>query len=86
LEHLTIEAISQFLLTAAPTDGAKPPPLRDVDKKERKEKLRETFLRFHPDKFEGRVMRRVKASEQETVREAIGQVVRALNALMGDNA
>lgn len=85
LEQLTMEAISEFLLTVAPTEGVKPPPLRDADKKERKEKLRETFLRFHPDKFEGRFMRRIVASEQETVREAIGQVVRALNTLMGDS-
>ncbi|KAF9469627.1 hypothetical protein BDZ94DRAFT_1242876 [Collybia nuda] len=84
LDNLTTEAISEFLLTAAPTDGTQPPPLRDVDKKERKEKLRETFLRFHPDKFEGRFMKRIKASDREIVREAIGQVVRGLNTLMGD--
>lgn len=85
LQQLTMEAISEFLLTAAPSEGVKPPPLRDTDRKERKEKLRETFLRFHPDKFEGRFMKRIKASDQENVREAIGQVVRALNVLMGDS-
>lgn len=42
------------------------------------------MLRFHPDKFEGRVMRRVKESDKDKVREAVGQVARALNALMGE--
>ncbi|KAK0460953.1 uncharacterized protein EV420DRAFT_168198 [Desarmillaria tabescens] len=34
-------------------------------KKERKDKLRETYLRFHPDKFESRLMKLVKTGEQE---------------------
>jgi len=54
----------------------------EKEKKLRKEKLRETFLRFHPDKFEGRLMNRVRESDRERVREAVGIVVRVLNALM----
>lgn len=77
LEHLTVESISAFLL---PINSA----LEDPTKKERKEKLRETMLRFHPDKFEGRLMKRVREGERDKVKEAIGQVVRALNALMGE--
>ncbi|KAF8911515.1 hypothetical protein CPB84DRAFT_1812351 [Gymnopilus junonius] len=75
--ELTEEAISTFLLPNAELerDGA-------AVKKERKERLREAFLRFHPDKFEGRFMKRVKESKREKVREAIGQVSRVLNALM----
>lgn len=78
-DDLTAEAIASFLLspgTGAKADGEK-------GQKERKEKLRETFLRFHPDKFEGRFMERVRQSEKEKIREAIGQVVRVLNNLMG---
>ncbi|EFI28213.1 hypothetical protein CC1G_14238 [Coprinopsis cinerea okayama7 len=54
-DAFTKEAISAFLL---PSEGE--------DKRERKERLRESFLRFHPDKFEGRFMRRIR-SEDEAV-------------------
>jgi hypothetical protein len=83
LDDLTAEAISMFLLPPS-TSTTPAPPLGALDKKERKEKLRETFLRFHPDKFEGRIMKRVKEGERDKVREAIGQVVRVLNTLMGE--
>ncbi|KAJ7502970.1 hypothetical protein B0H11DRAFT_2274388 [Mycena galericulata] len=75
LEDLTVDAIAAFLV---PSSG-------ESDKKNRKDKLRETFLRFHPDKFEGRLMNRVRESDQAHVREAIGVVVRALNKLMGED-
>jgi hypothetical protein len=55
-----------------------------MEKKHRKDKLRETFLRFHPDKFEGQLMSRVRESDRQRVRDAIGVVVRALNALTGE--
>jgi hypothetical protein len=70
LEDLTLESISTFLL-------------RDISNTTRRDKLRETMLRYHPDKFEGRILKHVKESEKETVREAVGQVARALNELMG---
>ncbi|KAJ7583308.1 hypothetical protein C8J56DRAFT_710495, partial [Mycena floridula] len=69
LEDLTTEAISSFLFG---------------DTKSRKDKLRETFLRFHPDKFEGRLMGRVKQGDREKVKNALGQVVRILNDLMAE--
>ncbi len=72
VEDLTLEAISAFLLPYTAQDA----------EKGRKEVLRETFLRFHPDKFEGRFMKRVHENEQESVREGIGRVVRVLNTLM----
>ena len=71
-EEFTKETISTFLLSSSDRD----------DKKARKDLLRETFLRFHPDKFEGRFMQRVKADNQERVREAIGQISRVLNHLL----
>jgi len=80
VEELTAEAISSFLL---------PPPGPEKDdsslKKEKKDRLREAFLRFHPDKFEGRFMARVNDKEKEKVREAIGQISRVLNLLMGES-
>lgn len=80
LELITMDAIAKFILSASP--AAQLPTLEAAEKKDRKERLRETMLRFHPDKFEGRLMKRVKESDQVKVREAVGQVVRALNTLM----
>jgi hypothetical protein len=77
LDDLTAEAISAFLLPSS--NKLLPVELKE---KEKREKLRETILRFHPDKFEGRIMNRVKESHQDKVREAVGQVIRALNTLM----
>ncbi|KAF7362239.1 hypothetical protein MVEN_00570100 [Mycena venus] len=76
LDDLTVEAITTFLVPL-PANG-------ETEKKHRKDKLRETFLRFHPDKFEGRLMNRVRETDQQRVRDAIGVVVRALNALIGE--
>ncbi|KAH7927444.1 hypothetical protein BV22DRAFT_274774 [Leucogyrophana mollusca] len=89
VEHLTPEAISAFLIptpiTSAPTrDTGITVPTDDSQIKEKKEKLRETMLRFHPDKFEGRLMRRVVDRDKDRVKEAVGQIARALNTLMGD--
>ena len=72
VDDLTAEAITAFLLPAA----------KEFDKEKRKEKLRESILRFHPDKFEGRIMKFVKEGERDRVKEAIGQVSRVLNSLM----
>ncbi|KAI0689746.1 hypothetical protein BC835DRAFT_228963 [Cytidiella melzeri] len=81
LEDLTSEAISSFLLP-----GGKPAESLTIDKevikKERRDKLRETMLRFHPDKFEGRIMHRVRASDKVIVRDAVGRVARAINGLL----
>ncbi|KAG6889100.1 hypothetical protein C0992_006428 [Termitomyces sp. T32_za158] len=85
LEHLSADAILEFLLPPSSRSMADSNKA-ESDKKERKEKLRETFLRFHPDKFEGRFMKLIKEGERETVREAIGQVVRSLNVLMSDGS
>lgn len=83
IEDFTEESISKFLtvLTSKSVRLA-----ADADKSEdkvRKDKLRETMLRFHPDKFEGRVMQRVSITDRDRVREAVGQIVRVLNTLMG---
>ncbi|KAG1772175.1 hypothetical protein EDD22DRAFT_862080 [Suillus occidentalis] len=87
LEHFTATAISAFLIpistiSALAQDVGVSLPTHDRDKKEKKEKLRETMLRFHPDKFEGRVMRKIIETDKDRVREAVGQVARVLNTLM----
>lgn len=74
MDDLTEEAITAFLL---PVDAGE-------SERSRKEVLRETFLRFHPDKFEGRIMRLVRESEREAVRQGISRVVVALNKLMAE--
>lgn len=71
---LTVDAVAAFLLPdGTPEHG-----------RSRKDVLRETLLRFHPDKFEGRLMAAVRTEEQAVVREGIGRVVRALNSLMAE--
>ncbi|KAH9833468.1 uncharacterized protein C8Q71DRAFT_773611 [Rhodofomes roseus] len=75
MDDLTTEAISAFLLTQDDSEAGK---------KERKEKLRETMLRFHPDKFEGRILKLVVEVEREPVMEAVGIVVRSVSGLMGE--
>lgn len=80
VDELTKEAVATFLLPVHDQGGVEEVERRT---KERRERLREAILRFHPDKFEGRFMRRVKETDQERVREAIGQVSRVLNSLMG---
>ncbi|KAI0343506.1 hypothetical protein BDW22DRAFT_1178500 [Trametopsis cervina] len=83
LEDVTAEGIAAFLLP-----GGKPVEStstdKDVVKKERRDKLRETMLRFHPDKFEGRIMRRVRDKDKEVVRDAVGRVTRAINDLLAE--
>jgi hypothetical protein len=78
---LTETAISEFLLPHMPNQGDQQEK-SEVEWKERKGRLREAMLRFHPDKFDGRLMRRVKEGERESVRDGVGQVARVLNALM----
>lgn len=87
LEHFTATAISAFLLPvsenfALTQDAGASLPTSVHEKKEKKEKLRDAMLRFHPDKFEGRIMRKVIETEKDRVREAVGQVARVINTLM----
>jgi hypothetical protein len=43
--------------------------------------LRSEMLRWHPDKFEGKVLNRVVEADREAVNKAAGHVVRILNRL-----
>ena len=80
MEDLSAQAITDFLLESEGGRDSKGAPT----KKDRKEKLRETMLRFHPDKFEGRIMRRVRVADRERVKEAVGIVARTVNTLMAE--
>ena len=72
LADLTAEAVSSFLL----------PELRSEVENTKKDRLRDAIRRFHPDKFEGRFINRVKGEDKEIILEGIGQVSRVLNSLL----
>jgi hypothetical protein len=81
IEEITAEAVSAFLLSD--TGNLLPTTLNSSEiKRKDRDKLKETLLRFHPDKFEGRLLRRVLAGDKDRVKEAVGQVARVLNMLM----
>ncbi|KIY69469.1 hypothetical protein CYLTODRAFT_226423 [Cylindrobasidium torrendii FP15055 ss-10] len=75
VDDLNSEAILTFLSLSKTVDT-------EEEKRVRKDKLRETYLRFHPDKFEGRLMNKVDDEYKDIVRLGVGQVVRILNDLM----
>lgn len=76
ISQITAEAVSAFLFF--PEEG-----LDEAERgRTRKEELRGTMLRFHPDKFEGRVIPLVKHKERAAVREGANAVTRAITALM----
>ena len=73
LDGLTIDSISEFLFRSAKEPTESPQKIKAI---------RETLLRFHPDKFEGRVMSRVSEADKARVQDGIGIVVRTLNEMM----
>jgi hypothetical protein len=79
-EDLTPDGISVFLFSGLGMSET----VEDTAKQKR-DRIRATLLRFHPDKFEGRVMRHVQEQERTRVREAVGQVARALNTLLANS-
>lgn len=81
ISQLTVEAISAFLFISE--KELEEQGLDDTGRaRVRKEELRATMLRFHPDKFEGRIIPRVKLGERAAVREGANAVTRAVAALM----
>ncbi|KZT53231.1 hypothetical protein CALCODRAFT_55719 [Calocera cornea HHB12733] len=71
--ELTEQGMREFLLSPAHSGG-----------KGARERGREALLRWHPDKFEGRWMGRVRPPERGSVREGVGVVVRFLGPLAGE--
>lgn len=53
-------------------------PLHSTDKSTR-QRLREQLLRYHPDRFEGRWLTRVRESDRDAVKLATNNVARYLN-------
>ena len=78
VEDLTEDAIRKFLLPVSAASEQLPTD----DAKGKRDRLREAMLRFHPDKFEGRMMKFVAEGEKDQVREGIAQVVRVINGLL----
>ncbi|KLO17625.1 hypothetical protein SCHPADRAFT_152158 [Schizopora paradoxa] len=68
-DGVAIEHISQVLLDSE-------------DPSRSKELLRTNLLRYHPDKFERRVLERVGASDKDRVREVAMALVRNLNEMI----
>lgn len=73
LGDLTAESISEFLFS---------PASESTDSAQRIKTIRGTLLRFHPDKFDGRIISRVPEAERAMVREGVGIVVRTMNELL----
>lgn len=76
-EDLTSERISTFLLYDLDNDDGK------TESKTRKERIRVALLRWHPDKFQGKMGTRLDIGEREMVLEGVGTVARCLNNMMG---
>ena len=53
-------------------------------KDERRKRLRLELMRWHPDKFEARFGRRLKAADRSRVLDRVKSVSQALNALGAD--
>lgn len=76
VSQLTVDAISTFLFFPE-EDG-----LDEAGRaRKRKDELRKTMLRFHPDKFEGRVIPRIQDGERAAAREGANAVTRAVRTL-----
>jgi hypothetical protein len=50
--------------------------------KSRKDRLKEALLRWHPDRFETKWLKKVVEEDREAVKDGVGRVVRALNELL----
>lgn len=70
-EELTTTAISAYVLN----------PYAPGDKSE-KDRIKEHIRRWHPDRFETKLLPRVRSDDREKVKEGAGQVVRSLNELL----
>jgi hypothetical protein len=70
-EELTTVVISAYVLNQfAPTD------------KGEKDRIKEHIRRWHPDRFETKLLPKVRPEDRERVKEGAGQVVRSLNELL----
>jgi len=72
-EEMTTVAISAYVLSNyAP----------DAETKTPKDRIKDHLKRWHPDKFESRILHRVVEEEREKVKTGAGVVVRVLNEML----
>jgi len=71
--------INAFLSDMSSADGER-------DKGDMRKTLRETIRIFHPDKFLGRFLARVREGDREKVKEGVERVSRAINDLMAEQS
>ncbi|KAH9026268.1 hypothetical protein EDB83DRAFT_2230443 [Lactarius deliciosus] len=75
-EEMTTSAIGAYVLSKyAP----------DANTKSSKDRVKDHIKRWHPDKFETRILPRVAEDEREKVKAGAGVVVRGLNELLNRN-
>ncbi|KAH8984927.1 hypothetical protein EDB92DRAFT_1884555 [Lactarius akahatsu] len=75
-EEMTTSAIGAYVLSKyAP----------DANTKSSKDRVKDHIKRWHPDKFETRILPRVAEEEREKVKAGAGVVVRGLNELLNRN-
>ncbi|KAF8268342.1 hypothetical protein EI94DRAFT_1578109 [Lactarius quietus] len=75
-EEMTTSAIGAYVLSKhAP----------DANAKSSKDRVKDHIKRWHPDKFETRILPRVVEEEREKVKAGAGAVVRGLNELLNRN-
>ncbi|KAI0065010.1 hypothetical protein BV25DRAFT_1775703, partial [Artomyces pyxidatus] len=73
IDEITVETVSEFIFH----------PLRTcAEGKSRRDRVRAEMLRWHPDKFNAKVMPRIIECEREIVQLAAGAVARVLTELM----
>ena len=59
-------------------------PQNLAGKEERRKRLRLELMRWHPDKFEARFGRRLKAGDRSRILDRVKGMSQALNALAAD--
>ncbi|KAI0287190.1 hypothetical protein BC826DRAFT_1046147 [Russula brevipes] len=75
-EEMTTVAISAYVLSKYAPDASTKSP---------KDRVKDHLKRWHPDKFETRILPRVVEEEREKVKIGAGVVVRGLNELLNRN-
>ncbi|KAA1473618.1 hypothetical protein DENSPDRAFT_780241 [Dentipellis sp. KUC8613] len=75
-EEITTSAVEAYVLSKYyPSDKSK----------SSKDRIKDHIKRWHPDRFETKVLPRVVEEEREKVKEGAGTVVRGLNELLNRN-
>jgi hypothetical protein len=71
-EDITTLAIESYILS----------PIYPDKSRSEKDRIKEYIKRWHPDRFETKLLIKVSEDEKEKVREGAGSVVRSLNDLL----